>query len=321
MTRQHQSPEPEPRKRRPTLPATQNRRTYGSAQRLGGGSVVVMVSLRADSAAAVLDLVAHHRAGEDDRGEREQQVAAPGEAKEAAEDAHIGGGGDSGEAAAQSVGGGGGGGGGGGRYAVPSDGNFDIDTMAALATHVRKDVAEDLRRRLRTQSRRQFQAVRDDAELFSLTQLAQFRKSSALNARLVEVQKRVDGVGGEGTRVDSESGLKFVLRDRRSDEESAGAGAGSELLGAVSSSSSSSSSSSTGRGQGQGAGAGAGPGPASAAVAVAVAASRMAAGGQGRAAQAGLCQGAQLCSCVQGCWQGEGVLCGGGRGGAQLQRC
>jgi len=61
MTRMHRSPEPEPRKRRPTLPATQNRRTYGSAQRLGGGSVVVMVSLRADSAAAVLDLVERHQ--------------------------------------------------------------------------------------------------------------------------------------------------------------------------------------------------------------------------------------------------------------------
>lgn len=61
MSRKSQSPKPEPRKPRATLPAGSGRRTYGRPQQLGGdAAVVVMVSLRPDSAAAVLDLVQRH---------------------------------------------------------------------------------------------------------------------------------------------------------------------------------------------------------------------------------------------------------------------
>ena len=65
MSAQTQAGEPEPHRRRPrrsALPAggNGNRRTYGRPQRLGAGAVVVMVSLRPDAAAAVLDLVRRH---------------------------------------------------------------------------------------------------------------------------------------------------------------------------------------------------------------------------------------------------------------------
>ena len=57
---------PNPKPRRPSLPAPDGptvnygRRIYGKGQKRAEGTVVVMVTLRQDSAAAVMDLVARH---------------------------------------------------------------------------------------------------------------------------------------------------------------------------------------------------------------------------------------------------------------------
>ena len=57
---------PKSKPRRPSLPAPDGptvnygRRVYGKGQKRAEGTVVVMVSLRQDSAAAVLKLVARH---------------------------------------------------------------------------------------------------------------------------------------------------------------------------------------------------------------------------------------------------------------------
>ena len=58
---------PNPKPRRPSLPApaspytTYGRPVYGKQQQPAEDSIVVSVSLRSDSAAAVLDLVTRHR--------------------------------------------------------------------------------------------------------------------------------------------------------------------------------------------------------------------------------------------------------------------
>lgn len=62
MSQSDQTPKP----RRPSLPAperptvTYGRRIYGKSQKRAEGTVVVMVTLRQDSAAAVLKLVQRH---------------------------------------------------------------------------------------------------------------------------------------------------------------------------------------------------------------------------------------------------------------------
>lgn len=98
------------------------------------------------------------------------------------------------------------------RYQLPDKGDFDVDTMAALEVHLRKDIAEDLRRKLRTESRREYLAIKDNAELYSKTQLAHFKLTSDLNKKLVAVQKKVDGAS-EGNRMDSEAGRMYTMRD------------------------------------------------------------------------------------------------------------
>ena len=58
---------PKPKPRRPSLPAPDGptvaygRRIYGKGQKRAEGTVVVMVTLRQDSAAAVLKLVQRHK--------------------------------------------------------------------------------------------------------------------------------------------------------------------------------------------------------------------------------------------------------------------
>jgi hypothetical protein len=65
MSRADQTPGRQPR--RPSLPApashptTYGRPVYGQRQKPAKGSIVVVVTLREDAAAAVLDLVTRHR--------------------------------------------------------------------------------------------------------------------------------------------------------------------------------------------------------------------------------------------------------------------
>ena len=96
------------------------------------------------------------------------------------------------------------------RVAVPKDGHFDVDFVASLKIMDRKIIAEEFRRQLRSKNRVEYMAVHDNAELFSLTQMAHFKRNARLNKKLSEVQRRVDG-STDGQAIDGECRKKYKL--------------------------------------------------------------------------------------------------------------
>jgi DNA excision repair protein ERCC-5 len=95
-------------------------------------------------------------------------------------------------------------------HILPSDGNFDINVMASLRVLDRKNLAEQFRRELRKKNRSEYMSVRNDAELYSLTQMSHFKKSIKLNEKLQKVQNLVDK-RQEGVAIDGDGGKMYTL--------------------------------------------------------------------------------------------------------------
>lgn len=68
-----------------------------------------------------------------------------------------------------------------GAFKQPPNGKFDVDYVAALPSHERKDWVEEAQKNRRMQSRREFMKVAYDQEKFSQSQLQNFLKSTKLN--------------------------------------------------------------------------------------------------------------------------------------------
>ena len=93
---------------------------------------------------------------------------------------------------------------------MPTAFDFDINVMASLPVMDRKTLAERFRRELRSENRSQYLAVKNDAELYSLTQMAHFKKSVKLNQKLEQVQSLVRGQQ-EGGTIDGDGQRKYLL--------------------------------------------------------------------------------------------------------------